>query len=418
MENFYYPLPRTYLIKRYAPLFEIIRKRQSGSFIGLPESAKSGYLRFLLEEKKIIKSLLHGFGTTHKILYFEPLPISITNPYHWLFQLSIKLEAFDSHYKHPASDDPIVILTNIQKYILRIAQSQKHFTIIISSPEVWKKLPREAALALRSIWDISRKPPNNPCSLIFLCDFLDDSLINQNKFFSPISDIMYENISYFPLMNFEETNYTIRRFQKFLHVKNIQHFVKKIYRYTGGYYEVVVNIVKICNSLKTKVSLSLIRSCANNTLILKNFTNIWNALDNKQRQKFMIIARNIKTDLSTMLVLKKTGLISQENKINSLWFKYYVHEKKYQVFGTKDKKTEKEYFTGKEYLVFEELLLHSGEVVTREKFAEILWTNLSKEKYSDWAIDQLISRIRKKLNLHNSDYSLITIKKQGYILTQ
>ncbi|MFC1790807.1 helix-turn-helix domain-containing protein [Patescibacteria group bacterium] len=48
---------------------------------------------------------------------------------------------------------------------------------------------------------------------------------------------------------------------------------------------------------------------------------------------------------------------------------------------------------------------------------EVLWGEASYEKYSDWAIDQLISKLRKKLkDLGLTDF-LKTIRGRGYKLT-
>lgn len=133
MSNFYYPLTPKKLKKRYRPLFKIIKRRQSGSYIGLPVCGKSGYLQFLLREKKIIKSLLPDFERKTKILYFEPVPFKTENQHHWLFQLSLKLEMMDSTYSHCQTEDPAIIMTNIQKYLIGLAKEGKHLTIILSN---------------------------------------------------------------------------------------------------------------------------------------------------------------------------------------------------------------------------------------------------------------------------------------------
>ncbi|WKZ30691.1 MAG: winged helix-turn-helix domain-containing protein [Candidatus Dojkabacteria bacterium] len=54
-----------------------------------------------------------------------------------------------------------------------------------------------------------------------------------------------------------------------------------------------------------------------------------------------------------------------------------------------------------------------GKVVTRDDVAEILWKSRSIEKYSDWAIDQTISRLRKKLP---QGVTIKTIKGRGFKL--
>lgn len=54
-----------------------------------------------------------------------------------------------------------------------------------------------------------------------------------------------------------------------------------------------------------------------------------------------------------------------------------------------------------------------GKVVNRDSVAEVLWKSRSIEKYSDWAIDQTISRLRKKLP---QTISIKTIKGRGFKL--
>ncbi len=60
-------------------------------------------------------------------------------------------------------------------------------------------------------------------------------------------------------------------------------------------------------------------------------------------------------------------------------------------------------------------LLHSKEnTVTRNTAAVLIWKT---EEYTDWALDQFISRLRKKINsLHLGGVHIITLKKRGYQL--
>lgn len=64
--------------------------------------------------------------------------------------------------------------------------------------------------------------------------------------------------------------------------------------------------------------------------------------------------------------------------------------------------------------VFTLLKDREGEIVTREEVAEALWGNDKDEKYSDWAIDQTVYRIRKAIEL--SPYKLITKKGEGFVV--
>lgn len=56
-------------------------------------------------------------------------------------------------------------------------------------------------------------------------------------------------------------------------------------------------------------------------------------------------------------------------------------------------------------------------IVTRDELAEIMWGDQKTDKYSDWAIDKAISRIRKKIRDTERPYKhLITIKGKGFKL--
>ena len=59
-----------------------------------------------------------------------------------------------------------------------------------------------------------------------------------------------------------------------------------------------------------------------------------------------------------------------------------------------------------------------GEIVTRDIVAEIIWKNNTEEKYSDWAIDQVIHRIREKIRKAKSPHKILTKKGQGFILQE
>jgi len=68
--------------------------------------------------------------------------------------------------------------------------------------------------------------------------------------------------------------------------------------------------------------------------------------------------------------------------------------------------------TPQELRVFQGLLKSRGTAISRDNIATLLWGSRSIEKYSDWAIDTVISRIRKKL----PDHDIQTIKGFGFML--
>lgn len=73
-------------------------------------------------------------------------------------------------------------------------------------------------------------------------------------------------------------------------------------------------------------------------------------------------------------------------------------------------------FSRQERKVMRLLIGKPGEVISREQVAEAVWGDRWEEKYSDWAIDQIVSRLRKKLlELRLGRDYLQTVRERGVI---
>lgn len=75
------------------------------------------------------------------------------------------------------------------------------------------------------------------------------------------------------------------------------------------------------------------------------------------------------------------------------------------------------YFSPKEKRVLGFLIEQKNRLVSREKIARLIWGEKWLDAWSDWALDQTISRLRKKLKLLGiSPSSIKTLKKKGFKL--
>lgn len=75
-------------------------------------------------------------------------------------------------------------------------------------------------------------------------------------------------------------------------------------------------------------------------------------------------------------------------------------------------------FSQKEKKLLKYFLSNKLRTISREEAAEAFWREKFKELYTDWALDQIIKRLRKKfasLGLHKN--LIKTIKNQGYIIS-
>jgi hypothetical protein len=75
--------------------------------------------------------------------------------------------------------------------------------------------------------------------------------------------------------------------------------------------------------------------------------------------------------------------------------------------------------TLREKQVLQVLIDKKGDPVTRDEIARVLWGDSWEQKYSDWGIDQMISRVRRKLHLSGiqGTHTILALKKKGFIFT-
>lgn len=103
-----------------------------------------------------------------------------------------------------------------------------------------------------------------------------------------------------------------------------------------------------------------------------------------------------------------TTIIEQENKLN----KFKVRENNLFI-GNIDITMK---LTKKERILMLLLLSTKKRVISRDTAAKAIWGKDWEEKYSDWAIDRLVHRVRKKLKSLGIDEKLLkTVKKKGFI---
>lgn len=69
--------------------------------------------------------------------------------------------------------------------------------------------------------------------------------------------------------------------------------------------------------------------------------------------------------------------------------------------------------SGKELKIFRLLDSKKGEVVSRDDIAKAIWGDNSESEYSDWALDQSLSRLRSKLRDIGYTHTIKTLKGDG-----
>ena len=119
----------------------------------------------------------------------------------------------------------------------------------------------------------------------------------------------------------------------------------------------------------------------------------------------VIIEKSDRIELGLPLLSK---IIEKEMKLD------IIHVKHDQIMLGKNNLTNT--LTNKEKLLMLLLLNSKKKIISREVIAQTIWGDCWEEKYSDWAIDVLAHRVRKKLNAVGIDENLLkTVKKKGFV---
>ena len=119
--------------------------------------------------------------------------------------------------------------------------------------------------------------------------------------------------------------------------------------------------------------------------------------------------------------LTKAGLVKGTKLINP-FFEYFVKtnrlllQKMIRLVPNEESALAKDILSGQELMVFNLLESKAGQVVSKDEIAAAMWESQWESRYSDWAIDQLLSRIRAKLKETEYPKTIKTLKGRGVML--
>lgn len=229
-------------------------------------------------------------------------------------------------------------------------------------------------------------------------DILDRSYLNS------LSDLLSHKITYLPIGLKSET-----WIEKTKELLEDGYSEEEIYKITGGY----TTFKKVLNASRT---LEVNAKNKDELLIAINklFSSL--SLDQIELLKKVNVRIHINKKSADLNLLKTIGLVKEDkagelhlfSEILNLYFseKSSNPNDKYQI----------ENLTRNESIIFDILFKNKGQLITKDQIAKELWGNESHNKYSNWAIDQTVKRLRLKVSKSGQDYSIITKRGRGLIL--
>lgn len=143
-----------------------------------------------------------------------------------------------------------------------------------------------------------------------------------------------------------------------------------------------------------------IRSYPNDGQIDVKFKSIWNQLPKLYQEylKSKSYDSEIKKQLTSLGIINLT-----------------IFKQKEILVATNPQKFVEDALSDKDKKIFKLFISQKNKLVTKDQIAQAIWGDNYNEFYSDWTLDQIISRFRKRINTFGIDsQSLVTIKGRGY----
>lgn len=194
-------------------------------------------------------------------------------------------------------------------------------------------------------------------------------------------------------------------------------FLDSVFKFSGGYLPLVKRFTEKQELVKD-INVAVQDSGVDYLLGV-----LWGSCSEDTQDQLLLSVRGEKDNFSDYAT--KTGLITGDGDVFSAVFREWlvkmsaekgleVIEKDGMLWSGKQDLLEK--LSGQEYAVLNCLWKSKGELVERQKMAEVMWGDEADSKYSDWAIDQVISKIRRKLGDVGKERKIATVKGKGFVL--
>lgn len=237
----------------------------------------------------------------------------------------------------------------------------------------------------------------------------------------PSSSRMYETIFKYPLYGHDDTVSFIRLFSRLWHYKIARAQEDKIIAGCGGHLWFVKEAVRELMSIN-KWSLEdegmYFRIRSTYKLLLSSEQDTLRKIHGKKKI-------STPEESHSLAYLKGMNMIDKHNQhtIGLLKDFFLKREQTAGEFLLQDNRmmlngiSLERFFSRQERRVMKLLLSRGNEVVSRDELAKGIWPTNTAERYSDWAIDQLISRLRKRLTELSLPSTLIqSLRGKGYLL--
>lgn len=383
MNKYILPGTQKYLKTLYKSLVDPITRGYDVEFIGLRECGKGGLSKCFVfnEETEEFRNLYPNF---HFILIDES---SFEGEQYFWSSFTQQLNL------NPNADSEILYNAIVKELNKRTRSDSQTIVTFMLQTQKWKFMNSDFLGRLKNI----RRIHDGRIKFVLV----RDSLVEHNNIsYDKFNSILNTTTVHFPPYDEENIRYQIKRNR---YIANIESPIKDFETYSSKIIELSGGI----GGITKRLSLIKPMKISDAKTMLRDegiyFQTVETLKDINPKYIPILKKQQFNQDLFD------AGLIDSRGKVKSSLVKYAVDKE--LVYKTdKIPNTIKSTLSPQENSIYELLEQNKNQIVTRENIAQALWKSVHTDKYSDWAIDAIMSRIRKKL----PEVKIKTIRGVGF----
>lgn len=407
---------------------QILGLTTTGKFcqvVAIPGSGKATLLRLLAHNREILK---YHLGEKEKNARFEYINLLELTEYADAHLFKFILLSLGQEV--PSSDDSHTIAKKIQESINSLSQKGQTTTLLFDHfDEYQNQLPRAFFQLLRDLASVAKYK----FSAVFatrrdLKDLVDPEILKHYW------EFFIGNAIYLEIGNKQATEILYSQIEEVLHQKLSPETRSQITSLAGGHTKLTKVVSEQVLREKTEPE---IQKLTNMPLVQATLFELWFYLTAQEQQTLRLLAKGLPAgDLQVLEDLVKSNLIQVKNapqQSNNLIFTIPIFEEFikttipslipekiiYEPDTKEIKKGENvisDLLSPQEYRLLKFLVENQGEVITRDEIIRAVWPEAQvAEGISDEAIDQMVFRLRKKIEDEpNSPKHITTVKGQGW----
>jgi hypothetical protein len=448
-EKYLYPATPATIHKYAASIFGPVNKRESVTAVWVSMSGRRMWNKFLIENIDLFKKELPDYQK-NLLVYIEPLDLTEDSQNGYLRLMGKDfLEACRRHGKckelsnfkdvEKVFDNELAsyssLLQGLNSLLEKVAKAGFRVTFFLGEFDELGFANTVFYNNLKSLWDDLK----GKLCYVFLT-VKDLTTPEATGRLGELNEVTLQNIVYVPIRQGEDIDYLIDFFRERLNHQfggEERELIKKL---CGGHPYLIKAATRIMANFENKKPdiKEMEAVLTSHYEVLSVVRRIFHLRTEEEKEILTKIAFGRAVSPSSDLKrLINLGLVKEEDGRNKLFgdlLEISIREAKKTSQTVTGKENEglylnegrgavcyggvpvEEQFTGQEYNVIKFLLDEPNKLRTRDEISNILWGEESYEKYSDWAIDQVISKIRKKLKKLGTKTQLVTLRGRGYKL--